>query len=63
MYIPNNNAQNYPFYRLQLVVKRLDTQLNKPTNQNSIKAHKVGKPTNKKRYNKTLGTNLILILV
>ncbi len=29
-------------------LKRLDTQLDKPTNQNYIKAPKVVKPTNKK---------------
>ena len=31
MYIPNNDAQNYNFWRLLL--KHLDTQLNEPTNQ------------------------------
>ena len=30
------------------LLKRLDTQLNEPTNQNSIKVPKVGKLTNKK---------------
>ena len=29
-------------------LKRLDTQLNKPSNQNSVKFPKVIKPTNKK---------------
>ena len=29
-------------------LKRLDTQLNKPTNQNLIRVPKVVKPTNKK---------------
>ena len=46
MYIPNDGTQNYPFCKLQL--KRLDTQLNEPTNKNSIIVHKVVKPTNKK---------------
>ena len=38
MYIPDDDTQNNLFCRLQLVVKlkRLDTQLNEPTNQNSI---------------------------
>ena len=50
MPIPNDNAQNHPFCRLQLVVelKRLDTKLNEPTNKNSIKVLKVVKPTNMK---------------
>ena len=52
MYIPNNNAQNYPFCRLILVVelKRLNIKLHEPKNQNSrIRI----------RYYKTLGTSLI----
>ena len=36
----------YKYYNYWL--KRLDIQLNKPTNQNSIKVSKVDKPTNKK---------------
>ena len=48
MYIPNNDAQNNPFCRLQLVVKRLDTQLDEPTNQNLMKVLNVVKPTNEK---------------
>ena len=49
MYIPNDDTQNYLYCRLQLVVKkRLDTQLNEPTNQISIKVPKVVKSTNKK---------------
>ena len=34
IYIPNVNTQKYPFYRLQFMI---DTQFNKPTNQNPIK--------------------------
>ena len=34
-------------------LKRLDTQLNEQTNQNSIKVPKVVKPTNMKRQFKT----------
>ncbi len=49
MYIPNDVTQtNNPFGELQLVVKRLDTQLNEPTNQNLIKVPKVVRSTNKK---------------
>ena len=39
-------------------LKRLGTQLKK-TIKNSIIAHKVFDPTNKKRYDKTLGTSVI----
>ena len=41
VYIHNDYTQNYPFCRLQIVVKRLDTQLNKLTNQNSREVPKV----------------------
>ena len=34
MYIPNDDKQS----RLQLIVKKLDTQLNEPTNHKSIKS-------------------------
>ena len=37
MYIPNVNTQNYPYSRLQFVVKTLDTHRNKPNNENSLK--------------------------
>ena len=37
-------------------LKQLDTQLNEPTNQNSMKVSKVVTPTNKK---KNLGTSVI----
>ena len=42
MYIPNDDTKNYTFCRFKLVV---ETQLNEPTNQNSMK---VVKSTNKK---------------
>ena len=45
MYIPNDGTQNYFFCRLKLVVETYE--LNKPTNQNSVKVPKVIKPTNK----------------
>ena len=43
---PNDETQNYPFCRLQLVIYRLDAQVREPTNQNAIKVTKVVKPTN-----------------
>ena len=49
MYIPNDDKQNNPFFRIQSHwFKRLDIQINELTNQNSIKVPKVIKPTNKK---------------
>ena len=45
MYIPNDGKKNYTYCRFKLVV---DTQLNEPTNQNSMKVPKVVKSTNKK---------------
>ena len=45
---PNHGTKSYPICRLHLVVGRLNTQLNEPTNQNSIKITKVIKQTNKK---------------
>ena len=48
MFIPNVNKQNYIFCRLQLMVELIDTQLNKPTNQNPLIFLKVVKPTHKK---------------
>ena len=45
MYISNDETQNYPLCRLQLVVERLDTQ---PINQNTLKVSKVVNPANKK---------------
>ena len=46
MDIPNNDIQNYPFCKLQLLDKI--ALLNEPTNHNSVKVPKVGK---------TLGTS------
>ena len=40
-------------------LKRLDTQLNETTNQNSLKVPKVVNPMNKKTILKTLGTSVI----
>ena len=44
MYIPNDNKQNYPFCRLQLVVETFGH----PGIQNSFKVPKVVKPTKTK---------------
>ena len=42
MYIPNEDTQNYPYCRLQLVVKTFWTlNLNEPANQYSRKVLKV----------------------
>ena len=49
MDIPNNDIQNYPFCKLQLVDKI--ALLNEPTNHNSVKVPKVVMPT--------LGTSVI----
>ena len=40
-------------------MKRLETPLNEPTNQISVKFLKVVKTTNKKRCDKTLGTSVL----
>ena len=46
MYIPNVNTQNHVDYNYWL--KRMDTQFNKPTNQNFLKVLKIVKQMNKK---------------
>ena len=43
---------------LELLFKRLDTQLDESTNRNSIKVSKVSKSL-RNRYYKTLGTSVI----
>ena len=48
IHIHNNDPQNYPFCRLQLQLKCLDTQVNKPPNQNVMEVPKIVKPINKK---------------
>ena len=42
IYIPNDDAQNYPFCRLQIVVNLLglDTQLNEPKSPQGSKDNK-----------------------
>ena len=40
-------------------LKRLDTKLNEPINQNSTKVPKVVEPKIRKHHHKTLGTSVI----
>ena len=47
MCIPNDNNPSGAYYYW---LKRLDTQLNEPTNQNLIEVPKVAKPTKKEHY-------------
>ena len=44
----HHDTQHYPFVDYIYWLKRLDNQINKPTNQNLIKVPKSVKPTNKK---------------
>ena len=48
MYIPMMIHKIAPTVDYNLWLKRLDTQLNEPSNQDSIKVPKVVKPMNKK---------------
>ena len=50
MYIPNEDTQNYPFCRLQLVVETFGHSTSEPNNLNSTKVPKVVKPSNKKNF-------------
>ena len=50
----------FPFVDYNKWSKHLDTQLNEPTNKNSIKDRFVVRQTNKKLYYETLGTSVIL---
>ena len=59
MYLTNNDTQVAPFVDNTYWLKRLDPQLNEPTNQKSIKNPKAVNSTNKK----TLGTSEINSLV
>ena len=49
----------YPFCRLKLVVETFNTELKTQFNLNLVKVPKVVKPTNKKRYCKTMRTSVI----
>ena len=56
MYIPNDDTQNYPFCKLQLVVETFKhSNLNKSTIQNSQKSQKLVSQLIRKRYIKLLG--------
>ncbi len=48
MYISYDDTPNFPFCRLNHLLKRLDTHLNKLTNQNTEKNTKDDEQTNKK---------------
>ena len=48
MYIANDDKQDCPSVDSNYWLKRFNTQLNDPTNQNSLKVPKVDMPTNKK---------------
>ena len=52
MYIPNDDSHNSPSEEYNKWLKRMDTELNEPTKQNSIKVPKVVnvQPTNKKMF-------------
>ena len=54
MYIPNDDAQNYPFCRLQLVVKCLNTQLNETNQSKFNRSPQVVEPTNMKTLSQKL---------
>ena len=58
LYIPNDDKQNAPFCRLQLIVQTFGHSINKPANQNSIKIPKLLGQRIRKHY-KTLGTSVI----
>ncbi len=54
MYISNDDAQNYPFWRLQLLIETFGHWTKWP-NQNSIKVPKVIMPTNTEMLLKDFG--------
>ena len=55
------DTQNYTICRLQLRLKRLNTQLNEPTNQNFILFQNLLSRHMRKRSFKTLGTTVIRV--
>ena len=57
MYIPNDNTQIALSVEYYKWFKRLDTQVNEQTNQNSLKVP--SKLKDKKRYYKSLGTHVM----
>ena len=59
MCIPNDDTQNYPFCRVELVVETFGWTLNLINQPIEIQVPKCFKLTNKKTLLKTLGTSLI----
>ena len=57
MNLPNDDAQNYPFFRLQSVVETFGHSTEWTNQSKFFSVPKVVKPTNKKHYNKTLGNS------
>ena len=55
MYTPNDDTQNYSFFRLQFFVEAFGHS-NEPIKQNSIK---VSQGIRKRYYYKTLGTSVL----
>ena len=49
MFIPNDDTQITLSVDYNYWLKRLNTNLNQPTNQNKLEDPKFGQPTNKKR--------------
>ena len=59
IYIPNDYTQITSFLDLIYCLKRLNTQLDKPTNRNSEKKSPKMLSQIRKRYYKSLGTSVI----
>ena len=59
MYITRMTHKNTPSVDYNERLKSLNSQLNKPTNQNLVRVPKVVKQTNKKTLLKILGTSVI----
>ena len=55
MHIFNDDTQNYPFYRTNLVVETIEQS----TNKNSLKSPKLLRQQIRRRDYKTLGTSVI----
>ena len=53
IYKPNDDTQNYPFCRLQILVKTFGHLTKETENQNSIKVPRI-----RKHYYKTLGSSV-----
>ena len=59
MYMPNDDTQNW-YNNYNYWLKRLDTKLIEPTNQNSLEFPKFFSHCISQRCNKTLGTSCIV---